>query len=92
MENKLTMKKMKNLIKWILITLLYVNLLLLVFSFGGKSYCDGWKTGYVRGYCGTDIYCIKPIVPICPVPLPNFNTYQDGYDRGFKAGKKKADE
>jgi hypothetical protein len=57
-------------------------------AFGEKTYCDGFKKGYVAGYCFEDPFCIKPIVPICPIPVVNFNTYKDGYQRGFKAGIK----
>ena len=54
-----------------------------------KTYCLGWEKGYVAGACYNDPFCIEPVVPICPVPFPNFTEYKDGYQRGFKEGLKK---
>ena len=51
------------------------------------TYCDGWEKGYVKGYCYEVQNCIKPTVPICPIPKIGFETYQDGLDRGFVEGK-----
>lgn len=51
-------------------------------------YCNGWEIGYVRGYCYQDLECVKPLVPLCPLPKLNFDKYQDGINDGFVAGKK----
>ena len=53
-----------------------------------KTYCQGFVSGYQDGYCFEDIYCIKPVAPICPVPVANFDKFKDGYRRGFKMGLK----
>ena len=53
-----------------------------------RTYCDGWKKGYVDGWCYKDQNCIKPILPICPIPDPNFNTYEYGRKDGFIQGQK----
>jgi hypothetical protein len=55
-------------------------------AFGG-AFCDGWEDGYAAGYCYRQNYgCIKPIVPICPIPRIGEDNYQGGYNRGFLAG------
>jgi hypothetical protein len=67
------------------------HLLIIVMFFiqvNGKNYCDGWKESYIEGWCYRDPNCIKPIVPPCPLPEVNFNTYQDGKNDGFLKGKK----
>ena len=57
-----------------------------------KTYQEGWKKGYKAGYCYQIVNCIDPIVPVCPIPIINFTTYQDGYDRAFLEGKEDQDE
>lgn len=54
-----------------------------------KTYCDGWEKGYIAGYCGEDLFCIEPIVPVCPIAKLGLNEYKYGYLRGVKAGEKK---
>jgi hypothetical protein len=56
---------------------------------GEKTYCMGWQSGYISGYCYNDPFCIEPIVPICGIPRVNFNKYKDGVADGFLAGRKK---
>lgn len=51
-----------------------------------NGFCQGWDNGYVAGWCYGDVYCIEPIVPICPIQRINENGYLDGYNRGFLAG------
>jgi hypothetical protein len=55
---------------------------------GEKTYCDGFKKGYVAGACFENPFCIEPVTPLCPNPIPNFTEYKDGYQRGFKEGLK----
>ena len=52
------------------------------------TYHDGWKKGYIKGWCYQDLNCIEPIVPISPIPKLGFDTYKDGYNDGFLKGKK----
>lgn len=53
-----------------------------------SSYCDGWKEGYVSGYCyGSTYGCLKPLAPLCPLPRIGESSYKDGYNRGFIAGR-----
>jgi len=56
------------------------------------SYCEGWEKGYVAGYCYEVVNCIEPVVPVCPIPEIGFDTYQDGYNRGFTKGKEDKNE
>ena len=51
-----------------------------------SAFCDGWEHGYVAGYCYKQFGCLKPLVPLCPLPDLGENTYQGGYNRGFLAG------
>ena len=56
------------------------------------DYCDGWEDGYCEGW--RDIkgqFAICPITPICPLPDIGRDRYRDGYNRGFKAGARAAD-
>jgi hypothetical protein len=54
---------------------------------------DGFKKGYVQGYCFEVQNCIKPIIPIPPLPklLESSNSFQDGYNRGFINGRNAKD-
>lgn len=55
------------------------------------SYCKGWEDGYCEGW--KDIkgtYAICPVTPTCPVPEIDKDRYRDGYNRGFKTGRKDA--
>ena len=49
-------------------------------------FCDGWRSGYVAGYCYRQYGCIEPIVPICPLPRIGEDNYEGGYNRGFLQG------
>ena len=56
-----------------------------------SDYCDGWEDGYCEGW--KDVkgqYAICPITPICPIPKIGKDGYRGGYNRGFKAGMRKA--
>jgi hypothetical protein len=81
---------MKNLIfkKAAAFTLLLLILLLFISFNKNSEYCDRWEEGYVEGYCYLIVNCIEPIVPVCPVPLIGQERPQDGYNRGFEAGKR----
>lgn len=50
----------------------------------------GFKAGYKRGYCQHDLGCISPIPPIPPLSTidESDTSWQDGYDEGYKKGKK----
>lgn len=52
-------------------------------------YCQGWRQGYINGYCYQDPFCAKPLIPLCPLPSPLFDSKQDGLNDGFIAGQKK---
>lgn len=51
------------------------------------DYCNGWEKGYKEGYCYQVDNCVAPSPPVCPTPLVNQDSYQDGYNRGFVKGK-----
>ncbi len=52
-----------------------------------SSFCYGFQAGYKAGYCYQQFGCIAPIPPICPIPGIGESTFQDGYNRGFLAGR-----
>jgi hypothetical protein len=52
-----------------------------------SNYCKGWEVGYVAGYCFEIYGCNAPNTPNCPTSEAGFDTYQDGYNRGFSKGK-----
>jgi hypothetical protein len=58
------------------------------------KYCEGWEDGYCEGW--KDVkgpYAICPVTPICPIPKISCNEgYRCGYNRGFKAGMRAADD
>jgi len=57
--------------------------------FAQTRYNDGFKNGYKEGYChDKGVGCVPPNPPIAPTPQigEDFNSYQDGYNRGFKMG------
>lgn len=52
------------------------------------SFCSGWEIGYVEGYnFNQDIEGLTPLIPLCPLPKINKDTYTDGYVRGVIQGK-----
>ena len=57
-----------------------------------SDYREGWKDGYCEGW--KDVkgqYANCPNPPNCPNPLNSCHEgYKCGYNRGFKAGMKKA--
>jgi hypothetical protein len=60
-------------------------------TIAASDYCDGWEDGYCEGW--KDVkgqYAICPIAPICPIPEIGKDGYRGGYNRGFKAGMRKA--
>ena len=76
--------------KYLLITIF--SLLLLTSSKIDDDFCDGWEEGYCEGW--KDVkgqLSLCPITPICPIADIGCTTYKCGYNKGFKAGRKKAD-
>ena len=71
--------------KIIIITFLFIS----NFIFCQSSFNNGFNDGYKKGYCqDKEIGCLEPIPPIPPIPAigENLDSYQDGYNRGFKMG------
>jgi hypothetical protein len=68
--------------------LIIVTILISIAAFGQSDYSRGFQNGYKEGYCHNDFGCIAPIPPITPIPLigESNDSYQDGYNRGFKRG------
>jgi tetratricopeptide (TPR) repeat protein len=70
----------------------YIFILLLTLSFfstiAQNNYSNGFSEGYKNGYCYGKYGCVAPLPPPTPPALPgeNFNSYQDGYNRGFQMG------
>lgn len=68
-----------------LIIFLFFNALI----YSQTKFSQGFKDGYEKGYCqDRGMSCIPPIPPISPIPQvgENLDSYQDGYNRGFKMG------
>ncbi len=75
---------MKRFLKIIGMILLFPFIL----SFGVSDYCDGWESGYIEGWKYNQTYAEgEPIIPICPIPEIDKDTYQSGYNDGFLRGK-----
>lgn len=77
---------MKKIIVWLIVIFVFLNKVNMTFSEG--NYCDGFRKGFISGWCMNDINCITPIVPVCGIPRVNFNTYEGGFEDGFILGKK----
>jgi hypothetical protein len=57
------------------------------------EFCQGFEDGYCEGY--KDVkgpFVVCPVPPVCPVPGVGIDTYKGGYNTGFKAGMRKANE
>ncbi|SRX54315.1 hypothetical protein AEQU1_01324 [Aequorivita sp. CIP111184] len=55
------------------------------------DFCDGWEDGYCEGWKdvkGSLSLC--PLTPLCPLPELGQDSYRGGYNRGFKAGMRAA--
>ena len=66
--------------KFLAVLLLFVSLSV------ASDFCDGWRAGYIAGYCYRQQYCLPPIVPLCPLARLGEYEFDDGYNRGFLAG------
>jgi hypothetical protein len=68
-----------------------IILLFVVFGLSttNNQFCDGFTNGYIDGYCYDQPVgiCLEPLVPLCPLPRLNRDTYKDGYNTGFVQGK-----
>ena len=57
----------------------------------GAAFSEGWKAGYEAGWKQVKgQLTIAPIAPIAPIPPIGQDTYQGGYNNGFVAGMKAA--
>lgn len=55
------------------------------------NYSRGFEKGYPVGYCyGQGYSCVPPVTPVTPIPLigETYDSYTDGYNRGFAEGQK----
>lgn len=68
-------------------TLLIIVIISLFYT--QSDFNNGFKDGYVEGYCFRIYNCIEPLVPIPPLPRIGEDTYNDGYNVGFIKGKNK---
>ena len=69
--------------KKLILILLFIPLV----SFGQTSFENGFKEGFVKGYCGESVECVSPPYPVVPMPNLSFNSYGDGFARGIDAGR-----
>ncbi len=68
---------------------IFTLLLLTIVAFGqSNNYDRGFENGYKEGYCYNKPGCISPVPPLSPIPLigESYDSYKDGYNRGFKRG------
>lgn len=65
------------------------NLIILLFSISmfSQDYYSAYQEGYKKGYCFEDFGCTPPNPPNSPTPRSGFDSYEDGYNRGFSDGK-----
>ena len=57
-----------------------------------SDFCEGWKDGYCEGW--KDVkgqFAICPLTPLCPLPGIGEDSYRGGYNKGFKAGMRAAE-
>jgi tetratricopeptide (TPR) repeat protein len=58
-------------------------------TFCQSNFEKGFERGYEKGYClNAGVGCLAPLPPLAPLPRigEDFNSYQDGYNRGFETG------
>jgi hypothetical protein len=63
-------------------------MIIFISAYAQNDYSRGFQSGYKEGYCYNDFGCISPVPPVTPVPLigESNDSFQDGYNRGFKMG------
>lgn len=71
---------------------LIILLVLLCTNVETSRFCQGFEDGYPDGYCYQDPFCIAPVTPVCPIPTvyESYDSYKDGYARGFVRGRKES--
>lgn len=58
---------------------------------GSTEYREGWKQGWREGYRHVaGKRALMPLVPMPPMPQLGADSWQDGYNDGFVAGRKAA--
>ena len=67
--------------------LLFVPLFLIFNYSFAQGYSQGYETGFKEGFCFEDVGCVSPVPPVAPVPTAGYDSYQDGYNKGFGDGK-----
>tara|TARA_R110000772_G_scaffold35637_4_gene85769 strand:+ start:5900 stop:6151 length:252 start_codon:yes stop_codon:yes gene_type:complete len=76
--------------------ILILAILALFSSFSPKldlsDFCDGFDVGYCEGWKDVkgQLTVCSPTPP-CPVPEVDANTYNGGYNKGFRKGRVDAD-
>lgn len=68
--------------------ILLISILVSSLAYSQTEFCKGWESGFKEGYCYDDYGCVSPVAPVCPIANAGENSYKDGYNRGFLAGKK----
>lgn len=63
--------------------------LLFISAYAQSPFCEGFKAGYVAGYCYGEYSCLEPLPPLCPLPKLGEYSFQHGYNRGFLLGLSK---
>ena len=65
----------------------FLFLFLPFYMLSQSGFSAGYERGYKEGYCYEDFGCIPPIAPIAPIAKIGYDSYQDGYNKGFIDGR-----
>jgi FKBP-type peptidyl-prolyl cis-trans isomerase len=68
--------------------ILFFIIIAFIEVFGQDNYSRGFTSGYKEGYCYNDYGCSSPVPPTPPSLNigESRDSYQDGYNKGFKMG------
>lgn len=69
-------------------SLLLFFCILFYYSQAQSGFTNGFNDGYKKGYCLNNFSCVPPIPPVTPIPAvgESYDSYEDGYGRGFQMG------
>ncbi len=77
-------------IKYVVLFLLICASLCKAQMYNDTPFNNGFKEGFKEGYCYQNAYCFPPYPPYPPYPkigVESSESYKDGYNNGFEAGR-----